>query len=73
MKASTPVFPHIQSEDAPFESGIQMRDYAAMLFMQGMISAKSSIDEDEMADKAFALADALIRQSELASRKTTKR
>lgn len=50
-----------------------MRDYAAMLFMQGMISAKSSIDEDEMADKAFALADALIRQSELASRKTTKR
>jgi hypothetical protein len=64
MTGTDRIFP-FRVHDGPFNAGIDARDYAAILFVQGMISRSKPPSPEAAADLAYLYADALVRRSAL--------
>jgi hypothetical protein len=54
---------HNTGHGAPFDEGMTLRDYIAIHAMNGMLSSGNlpkSVQDDELANVAYAMADAMI-------------
>lgn len=67
MKATDYAYPiHAENHAGYLHFGITVRDYIAIQAMVGLsANSKLRMDENEIADFAYRMADAMIKQSEV--------
>ena len=59
-----PAFPSTITDDSLHVGGMSLRDYFAAKAMQGLLSMdlKPDVENEELAEAAYAIADAMIKE-----------
>jgi hypothetical protein len=58
-----PAFPHsIEDTYEPSTTGLSIRDYMAAKAMQGMLAAAENYQTTELAEHAYQVADAMLKE-----------